>query len=47
MLSDLKILLVIILCIPVVYVGIRFCSVLVDNAVAGRKTKSKGTKDPK
>ncbi|MCL2493107.1 MAG: hypothetical protein FWF33_03575 [Clostridiales bacterium] len=41
MLSDLKILLVIILCIPVVYIGVRFCSVLVDNAIAGRKQKTK------
>jgi len=46
-LLDLKIILVIILCIPVVYIGVRFCSVLVDNAVAGRKTKSKTTKDSK
>jgi hypothetical protein len=34
--------LVVLLCVPVAYVGYRFCSSLLGNALAGKKKKGGG-----
>ena len=36
-LYELRLVLVIILCIPIVYFGVRFTGSLIDHALAGRK----------
>jgi hypothetical protein len=36
-LQDLKIILVVVLCIPIATLGIQFVGSLLDNAIAGRK----------
>ena len=44
-LYELRLVLVVILCIPIVYFGIRFTGSLIDQAVAGKKkTGSEGKK---
>ena len=46
-LLELKILLVVILCIPIVLVGIRFIGSLTDAALSGRRKNAKSKKRKK
>jgi hypothetical protein len=39
-LQDIKIILVVVLCVPIAVLGIQFVGSLLDNALAGRKKKS-------
>jgi len=43
-LFDLKILLVVILCIPIIVLGIKFAGMLTDAALAGKKKGAKKKK---
>ena len=43
-LYDLRLVLVVILCIPIAYFGVRFTSSLIDQAVAGRKKSGSASK---
>ena len=43
-LYDLRLVLVVILCIPIAYFGVRFTASLIDQAVAGRKKSSSASK---
>lgn len=43
-LYDLRLVLVVILCIPIAYFGVRFTMSLVDHAVAGRKKTGSANK---
>jgi hypothetical protein len=46
-LYELRLILVVILCIPVIYFGVRFAGSLVDQALAGRKKTDTSKKDGK
>ncbi|GHU61279.1 hypothetical protein AGMMS49983_00720 [Clostridia bacterium] len=46
-LYELRLILVVILCIPIVYFGVRFVGSLIDHALAGQKKSGSGHKDGK
>ena len=46
-LLDLKILLVVILCVPIVLLGIKFAGALTDMALSGKKKTSRKKKKDK